>query len=238
MKDEPIALRSYEDFGYEYANVIEGNAYNAFFEKPTMLSMLPDVKSKHILDAGCGPGAYIDWFLEQGAEVTGVDVSPTMLEIAKKKYKESAKFILHDLAKPMPFLESSSFDIILSSLSIHYILDLELVFSEFHRLLKAGGVLLLSTHHPAMEVAKSEKINYFSTELVEETWNTIGRPVVVRYYRRPISFITHAAKKFNFIIDELNEGICTPELKAKFPQVYDRLSKKPQFIFFRFRKQG
>jgi 2-polyprenyl-3-methyl-5-hydroxy-6-metoxy-1,4-benzoquinol methylase len=48
------------------------------------LSLLPDVNSRRVLDAGCGPGFYSEWLIEHGAEVVAVDAGLKMIELAKK----------------------------------------------------------------------------------------------------------------------------------------------------------
>ena len=59
---------------------------------------------KSVLDIGCGPGHFVVKFLEQGKEVTALDIAPSMLEITKKRVKSmqiNSKFetILADYAE-------------------------------------------------------------------------------------------------------------------------------------------
>ena len=82
---DPIALATYEDFGEDYANAIETNAWNAHYERPSTLSLLPSVHSVKVLDAGCGPGVYANWLVKNAAQVTAIDVSPSMVELAKRR---------------------------------------------------------------------------------------------------------------------------------------------------------
>jgi len=55
MRDKPIALDAYESLAEAYAAVVKTKAHNAYYERPATLSLLPDVKNKRVLDAGCGP---------------------------------------------------------------------------------------------------------------------------------------------------------------------------------------
>jgi SAM-dependent methyltransferase len=234
--EEAIALEPYESFGNDYARVIENNAYNAHFERPSTLALMPEVWGQNVLDAGCGPGAYVPWLLEHGASVVGIDVSPAMLEIAKSKFSGKAQFHLHDLSNPMTMLASETFDIILSSLMIHYVRDLEKLFSEFRRVLKNQGKIIFSTHHPFLDMGASVTKNYFQRELLAQDWYTVGRPVKVRFYRRPLSEITKAISANGFVIEEMNEGVLTDSLRQVSPEIFDNLSKNPQFLFFKLRK--
>lgn len=63
----------------DYEKAILNNVYNAHLERPSMLSMLPDLKGKSVLDLGCGPGVYAEHFMNHGATVTASDISPDMI---------------------------------------------------------------------------------------------------------------------------------------------------------------
>ncbi|MEK6555307.1 MAG: class I SAM-dependent methyltransferase [Bdellovibrionota bacterium] len=234
--DKPVALVSYENFGEAYATAIEKNGYNALFERPSTLALLPDLKGKKVLDAGCGPGAYTGLLLERQAIVTGIDVSPSMLKIAKEKFGAEAKYILHDLGQPLKMFQAGQFDFILSSLMIHYINDLNALFAEFNRILSPGDRIVLSTHHPMMDFNESVNQLYYQKELLSQDWTVTGQPVKVHFYRRPLSEVTQAFTSNGFVIERMTEGTVGPELKKTYPHIADRLSKKPQFLFFRLLK--
>ena len=56
-----------------YSAKVETKAHNALYERPATLSLLPPVKGKRVLDAGCGPGVTAQWLVDRGAEVVGFD---------------------------------------------------------------------------------------------------------------------------------------------------------------------
>jgi len=85
-KEKPIAFDAYESLADAYAARIDTKPHNAYLERPATLSLLPEVKGKRVLDAGCGPGVYSEWLLKHGANVVAVDVSPRMVEHAKKSW--------------------------------------------------------------------------------------------------------------------------------------------------------
>ena len=69
--------------GYRKIRKKEGNA-NDLFEIPALLSMMPDLKGKRVLDLGCGYGEHCKLFVARGAKrVLGIDISQKMLEIAE-----------------------------------------------------------------------------------------------------------------------------------------------------------
>lgn len=64
--EKPIALDAYEALAERYAALVDSKAENAYCERPATLSLLPDVKGKRVLDAGCGPGSYSEWLVLPG----------------------------------------------------------------------------------------------------------------------------------------------------------------------------
>jgi ubiquinone/menaquinone biosynthesis C-methylase UbiE len=63
MTDKPIALDAYETLAAAYAAVIDTKRHNAYYERPATLSLMPEVKGKRVLDAGCGTGVYSEWLI-------------------------------------------------------------------------------------------------------------------------------------------------------------------------------
>jgi SAM-dependent methyltransferase len=235
--DEPPARDSYDIFAEQYARAIETKAHNACYERPGILAMLPDLAGKQVLDAGCGPGLHAAWMVEQGAQVTAVDVSAQMTAIVQRRLGERVVAHTADLGRPLSFLDDNTFDIVLSSLTLHYIHDLTVPMSEFGRILRPGGLLVFSTHHPVVEYYLRRPTNYFSTELVEEVWRIQGTPMPVKFYRRPLSAITAALSQAGFCIDTIAEPLPLPDCRETDPKAYQRLSTEPWFLFVRAQKK-
>ncbi|MFY7861479.1 MAG: class I SAM-dependent methyltransferase, partial [Chitinophagales bacterium] len=78
MNNEKI-VSAYEIIAEKYNELIDNKPHNAYYDRPNMLQLLPDVHGKSILDAGCGPGKYAEILFEKGALVTGFDASPKMV---------------------------------------------------------------------------------------------------------------------------------------------------------------
>ncbi len=83
---KPVALAAYEKLAENYAALIDTKPHNAFYERPATLSLLPSVRGKRVLDAGCGPGAYTEILLKRGAKVVGVDVTPGNLLYTRRYF--------------------------------------------------------------------------------------------------------------------------------------------------------
>ena len=127
------------------------------------------MKGKSVLDAACGPGKYAEILLAQGAEITGFDISPRMIELAKERNKGIDTFFVHDLSNPLELLENESFDMVLCALAMHYIPDWTSTFKEFYRVLKPKGLLILSIEHPFFEFNYFKSTKYFEVEPVKCT---------------------------------------------------------------------
>jgi 2-polyprenyl-3-methyl-5-hydroxy-6-metoxy-1,4-benzoquinol methylase len=74
---EDSDLTNYDSIALEdYLNHIERpTSWNNLYERPQMLSLLPALQGKNVLDIGCGTGFYTEHALNAGANVTAIDIS-------------------------------------------------------------------------------------------------------------------------------------------------------------------
>ncbi|MHA2432564.1 MAG: class I SAM-dependent methyltransferase [Candidatus Thorarchaeota archaeon] len=101
-------------------------------------------QGSHILDTGCGAGVPVaKTLVENGFRVTGIDISNSMFELARKHVPD-AVFLLQNMTK-LSF-DGETFDGIISTFTlIHAPRTLHAdVFRQFFRVLKSGGTLLIS----------------------------------------------------------------------------------------------
>jgi SAM-dependent methyltransferase len=236
----PVALEAYEKLAERYAALIDIKPHNAYYERPATLSLLPSVRGKRVLDAGCGPGAYTEILVKRGARVVGVDISPRMLKLARARVGNKAEFHHADLARPMRFLKDRSFDIVVSPLVMSYVRDISSLFKEFYRLLKSPGTLVFSDGHPFGDYLFFKKRrkakDYFDTELVGCMWHGFGIRVFVPGYRRPLHALLNPLIEAGFRIDRIVEPLPTEEFKKADAKAYSRLLRMPAFICVRATK--
>lgn len=240
MKDKkgnkPITLDAYEILAEPYSALVDTKFENAYIERPATLSLLPDVKGMKVLDAGCGPGSYSEWLVEHGAEVVAVDVSPKMVELARKRLSERIVVHLADLGGPLDFLEDGTFDIVLAPLVLDCIEDWDSLFSEFHRILSSDGVLVFSVCHPFTEFLLRSKGRYFDTELVEAEWKGFGPSVIMPSYRRPLASMIASLTGAGFDLERIVEPTPVPDSRQIDSDMYEKYHEKPSFLCIRASK--
>jgi ubiquinone/menaquinone biosynthesis C-methylase UbiE len=158
-------LEGYGRWAATYEQDMDGHPL-ALAESGAMLGLLPECKGVVALDAACGTGRYARLLAERGAQVIGVDQSAEMLERAKAALVPPAsvlagdtppgtaalqgttKFIQGDLLA-LP-LEDVSCDLAVVALALAHLETehLQGAFAELRRVLRPGGVLLMSEMHP------------------------------------------------------------------------------------------
>jgi CheY-like chemotaxis protein/2-polyprenyl-3-methyl-5-hydroxy-6-metoxy-1,4-benzoquinol methylase len=237
MGEKPIALDAFNQLADAYAARIDTKAHNAFYDRPAVLSLLPPVEGKRVLDAGCGPGVYTEWLVGRGAAVTGVDVCPRMLERARLRLGGQAAFVQADLGRPLDFLPADSFDLVLSTLTLDFVRDWDAGFREFFRVLREPGHFVFSAGHPSDEYYEHHpQGNYFEVEQVAYEWRGFGPAVMVPSYRRPLSAMLDPLLGAGFVLERLLEPRPIPTFREHDPEDYEKLMRRPGFICLRARK--
>lgn len=228
-------LTSYDSIDVDtyLAHIERTNSWNNLYERPYLISRFPSLKNKNVLDIGCSSGFYTEYALENGAHVTAVDISKKMIERLTSRLKSPRLRLFEaDIAKPMPFLETESFDYIICSLLLHYIKDWDLPLTELYRVMKKGGKMVISTHHPFAIYLYLKPKSYYEFKLVEDTWAVhSGNPFKVRYYMRPLGKILQPLLKSRFKIKSIEEMLPAEGLKEKHPELYQRLIERPGFLY-------
>jgi len=159
------AIKTYNKIAAIYAKYTEDKLMQ--FQLSRFESMLP---GKRVLDAGCGPGRDVEYFMEDGFKVVGVDIALGQIKEAKKRVP-NGEFKKSDFRK-MDF-ENSSFDGVWSVTSLIHLpkSEVEKAIKEFNRVLDKKGVLYISVKKgEGSEIVKKEKYNneprivYFYTQ--------------------------------------------------------------------------
>src|SRR5579872_514118 len=103
-----------------------------------------------VLDLACGTGLAMMPYLERGFTVTGVDIAPAMMEVARQAV--AGRFdVLFCIgrAEALPF-EDACFDLVSCGQSFHWF-DAPLAFAECARVLRPGGAIAIFWKHAARD---------------------------------------------------------------------------------------
>jgi len=224
---------SYDGIAGKYAETVDVKPWNAYYERPAVISLLPSLINAKALDAGCGSGWYAEQLLSRGATVTAFDLNSEFVALTRSRVGARARVLQADLSRPLEFAGDGEFDVVLSALALHYLKDWQPALCEFHRVLKPHGALVFSTHHPFMDWKLFNKEDYFAIELLEDDWK-IGK---VSFYRRPLTVISQDLDSAGFFIERLLEPQPTEDFRRVDPEGYERLTKNPWFLCVRARKK-
>jgi SAM-dependent methyltransferase len=207
--------------------------YNAHTDRPAMLELAGKVEGLRVLDLGCGAGHYAAELLERGAaHVVGVEGSEVLLQAARERLGDAASLHLHDLETPLTFLDDQQFDLAVMALVYHHIDDRSSLLFEIRRLLRPGGILLVSTTHPAGDWTWFGG-SYFSEERVDATW---GGRFVHSYWRMPLQKFLGELLGVGFVLEALVEPRATETARTKDPSRWAKTHQVPFFLAVRLRR--
>ncbi|KAL3493329.1 S-adenosyl-L-methionine-dependent methyltransferase [Aspergillus germanicus] len=141
------------------------NGLSSAPEWPLLKSMVlagkPDISGSHVLDLGCGYGWFCHWAAEEGhaARVEGIDISEKMLDRAKEMTTPNLNSQIDYQRADLDTLDlkENTYDIIYSSLTLHYIHDINRLFATIHNALKPKSRFVFSIEHPIYTAPKADK---------------------------------------------------------------------------------
>src|SRR5438034_8455078 len=87
------STRSWNAIADDWVAHADANDYRNFYLMPRMLAMLGDVRGKNILDLGCGEGGYARELANRGAQVTAVDGSARLIEVARSRSGSDIRYL-------------------------------------------------------------------------------------------------------------------------------------------------
>jgi len=127
-----------------------GDAPNENMEHPLLWELIGNPNGLTVLDLGCGDARIAHQFRKLGAkQYLGVEGSQRMFELAQKNLKPGFSEVqlswLEDLVSP-----AGHFDLVISSLALHYIENLKMLFDKICESLKPAGRFIFSVEHPVI----------------------------------------------------------------------------------------
>lgn len=223
----------YDDFARTYDAENTSSLLNAYYERPAMLELAGDVRGLRVLDAGCGSGPLTAELLARGAEVTGLDGSPAMIELARERLGDGVPLHVGDLAAPLPFADDA-FDLVTASLVLHYLEDWSAPLAELRRVLAPGGRLLVSVNHPFVRTLNAPEEDYFATRQYSEDLEFDGVPAVLTMWHRPLSAMTRSFIDAGFHVRAVDEPAPSPDTPPELMPPRIASGERTAFLCFLF----
>lgn len=214
-----------------------GAGWERAAERDDFLALLPKVEGLRVLDLGCGAGQLAHYLATHGAaEVTGVDISEQMLALARAKWAHPRVTYVRDALETVAF-PPARFDLVVSSLALHYVEDYRGLVSRIATWLAPGGVFVYSTEHPiytARLPGDGWVLDRYSDEGPrEESWFVPG----VRKVHRTFATFINGLVDAGLVVERVIEPIPSEQWFRDHPQWADE-RRRPMFLMIRARKPG
>ncbi|MGP0030000.1 MAG: class I SAM-dependent methyltransferase [Acidimicrobiales bacterium] len=168
--------------------------------------------ARRVLDVGCGEGQVARHIARLGAEVVGLDPTPSQIRSAHQR-GGSACFV-RARAEQLPCLDAT-FDAIVLCLALEHVDPFEPAIEEIARVLVPGGRFYLFLTHPLLQAPGSGWVD--DVALGEQYWRVgsylrddlavdeVAPGVRFQFAHRPLSRYVHAMGEAGLLIDDMVE---------------------------------
>lgn len=167
----------------------QGSEYQREVVIPGTLRLLGVRQGERVLDLACGQGVLSRALHEHGAQVTGVDLSAQLVEIARRRSPGGIRFLVVDAAR-LDGLTNGSFDAVTCMLALQNMESPEGALREASRVLRPGGRLVLALMHPAFRIPRQSHWGWDEERKllyrgVDRYLTPLKAPIDVRPFRAP-----------------------------------------------------
>jgi len=227
----------------------QGSKHHQRMALPQAMTLLDLQPGESLLDIGCGQGVLAPLVKQAGARYTGIDVSPALLELARKRHGQHGRFFEADACRLelSKDLRAATFDAAVFLLSIQDINPLDAALRGAAWALKPGGRLVVVMTHPAFRIPRQSgwgydenrkltyrRIDRYLTPLSVPLKPYPGQSGVSISFHRPIGAYINGLAAYGFMIDAFNE---IPSYKTEDDEADNPAEKEiPLFLGLRARK--
>lgn len=229
------------EFFNAYANMDRSRyGLDAAGEWHELKEILPDFTGKRVLDLGCGYGWHCRYAADHGArQVIGIDSSEKMIEQAQSMTENAnIAYQVMDMFDLDKFEEN--FDVIISSLAIHYIADYVGLIEKVYKQLAPAGVFIMSVEHPVFTAQGNEQwvldkqgeISHWPVDryFSEGVRNTDFLGFTVTKYHRTMMTYVQALLHQGLVLDKVIEPTPTQETLASSQEMQEELRRPMMLI--------
>jgi SAM-dependent methyltransferase len=240
------------------AQVREGaDVFRDLYNNPAFLEFVGEIGGLRVLDAGCGEGYNTRMFAGRGARMTGIDLSPKMLELAREEESREPLGIRYELASyaAMPMLADESFDAVVSTMALMDGPDFPGAMREFHRVLKRRCDLTFSILHPCFSTkgfgwirtgSGEDRLtvgHYFDDSPRVDRWKFNAAPnaaqnpnFAIPRFDKTLSYYVNSLIESGFMLRAIHEPRVTEQAVITHPPFAKWRAHVPLFIYFRATK--
>jgi SAM-dependent methyltransferase len=221
------------------SDITTNNADNILIAWPVILDFIkkfePKEKKLSVLDYGCGTGNFAYKLYKLGYNVTGIDSSKEMIEMAKEAFS-NIPFIFGD---SLILSHQNRFSIITSIMTFQFIENIECTFKDIANAMRPGGLFVFSVFNPAF-IKKSLR-----TKIFFEDFDSFERPKVgiFNLNGNKLSVFIRTAQEYNQMLKKLNfepllesYPFFTEEFLKKYP--ITNLINESEYLILGYRKIG
>lgn len=253
---------SNKHFAHDY---LEKPAINGLFEE-VLISKIKTNQLINILELGCGSGEQTEYIKSfGGVNYYGLDNSIELVEFAKENYPSNNEtiidfrvFDLNNIDNIIDYYSNLGvkFDIIYSSLTMHYVENWEGVLSNLKSICKGDANIIFSCHHPikwGSKTIKNREYNSFTMGYKKLKVNDKKLPefevygdyltpryineklfnqLDIKHHHKPISLMIRDVKESGWYLNDLIEPLPIEKAKYELPDFYEVHSKIPLFMIF------
>lgn len=236
-----------KEFFEGYQGIRDQFSANELIEIPQLFELIDNVKDLSILDLGCGTGKHDRKLIEMGARrVVGIDLSNNMIQEAMKSTSsdriEYKVMSMNDIDQL-----DEKFDMVVSSLAIHYVQDYDGLCKKVYHVLKDGGRFVFSYGHPMDSCAI---LNDYSNNFVIldnkkyfliSDYNNEGKRIShwfvdgVETYHRNMSHLVNGLIDAGFQLEHMTESYATDEVIQSNPKYIDQRDHS-YYVYFKCKK--
>lgn len=209
---------------------------NDTLEGPILLEVTGELRGRRTLDLGCGAAAFGQYAQSQGfGSYVGLEASRNMVATAPQALAAPTGRVEHTPMESWTYPESA-FDLVVSSLALHYVGELGTVLGLVHRTFVPGGRFVFSVEHPVITSCafgwrtpqRQDWIvdDYFVVGPRQTSW--LGGEVI--RHHRTVEGYFGAMQGAGFVVDRLRESHPRREWFTDGAE-YERRKRIPLFLF-------
>ncbi len=206
-------IDAYNDVAPQYADFVAKREALAENDSAitSFLDVVGDVSSLTVLDAGCGEGYLSHILAQREAIVTGIDIAPNMVELARTKDSDGKiTYQVADLCQPLPEYQQH-FDLVASFFVLNDVYDYRGFLTTLANALKIGGRAVFFLNNPYSLVVRGHLTEYFADSGKAFSYRGMAEAgVKVHFYHRTLQEYLDAATSAGFVLERLVD-VPTPE---------------------------